>query len=343
MSLVLPSRFFLAPINTGYAEYGIPTRKLIEFHEHRSGNMIGVTYVGNVAVEKDCRTNDGTAVISEETTADWTNLASLIADRGSVPAMQLACKIAPIASDRRWVCPNPEEKIETYRRFISELSTEQIYETCNSFIRAASLAAAAKFKVVQIHAAHGYLLALLLNRLINTRHDDFFDGTFALKYISQQIVASNPDLKLDVRVSLFDGVEDSENEFEYRMRQIENLTGSYWMLSLSAGTYDFRRELIYPSKLQERPYLDYAVDLATKFPDSLWNVAGRLAPIAKLDQEVRGNVTFSIGRPLIADPQFVVKSLTGRTDEIVECAFCCRCHYFTRGTQHIECGVNPNV
>src|SRR5688572_2796312 len=66
-SVVLPSRILFAPINTGFTRLGRPTKRLVSFHVERSGPSIGVSIVGNVAVEPDARANAGTALLTSET------------------------------------------------------------------------------------------------------------------------------------------------------------------------------------------------------------------------------------------------------------------------------------
>jgi len=198
---------------------------------------------------------------------------------------------------------------------------------------------------VQIHAAHGYLLANLLNRVINKRTDEFGNGVNALATIARGIGALSAGIVLDVRLSLFDGLEDLAHELEYRALQMAELTQcGYKMVSLSAGMYDVDRRMIYPGEREgKRVYLPYGVKLAARYPQTVWNVAGNLGPIADLVEQGPKNLSFSIGRPLIADPEFVEKSLSGRESEIVQCRFTGHCHYFSRGKTQLECGVNPTI
>lgn len=341
----IASRFFLAPINTGYAQNGIPTSHLIDFHRERAGIDIGVAYVGNVAVDKSFQTNKGTAVMSDDYADVWQNLAKTIEHQGSVPAIQLACRYSPVQSSPSWVCKDSNQLIESTANFIKELPSADIMEVCEQFIRAAEHAANAGFKIIQVHAAHGYLLALLLNRLLNKRDDDFSDGCFALRLIADGIIHRVSDCILDVRVSIFDGLEDRAAEINYRSSQIAQLTSTgYRIVSLSAGMYDVDRRLIYPGEAEGiRPYLMAAIKFANDYPETIWNVAGRLGSLRDLVQKDPQNLTFSVGRPLIADPKFVEKSLSERENEITHCALTGKCHYFSRGKPHIECGVNKAV
>jgi 2,4-dienoyl-CoA reductase-like NADH-dependent reductase (Old Yellow Enzyme family) len=66
-SYTIPSRVLLAPINTGYAENGLPTPRLIRFHELRSDSSIGVNMVGNAAVSAFGLSNKNTLILQDYT------------------------------------------------------------------------------------------------------------------------------------------------------------------------------------------------------------------------------------------------------------------------------------
>lgn len=346
-NLGLPSRFFLAPINTGFCLDGVPTVKLVRFHAKRAGNCIGVAYVGNVAVAAECRSNPGTPVLmrSGDGRLMWERLAATILENGSIPAIQLACCAGASPSPKVWVCANLEGFVNASRAFVSGLSVSDIHCVCRSFIDGAAIASAAGFRVVQIHAAHGYLLSLFLNRMVNLRRDSYgVEHCGIVREIADGIASAVPNLVLDVRVSLFDGLEERGAELAYRRAQIVRISKmGFDIISLSAGMYGVDKRMIYPGLREgEDVYLPLAREFASEISGTTWNVAGNLRSPAALLSEME-NLTFSIGRPLIADPYYVVKALSGRDEEIIRCRRTGRCHYYSRGTSCIECGVNADL
>lgn len=85
------------------------------------------------------------------------------------------------------------------------LSTEEVREVIADFIAAADRAVAAGFELVEVHAAHGYLLHEFLSPFSNLR-DDEFGGTpekraLPLREIVRGIRANHPELPIVVRVS----------------------------------------------------------------------------------------------------------------------------------------------
>lgn len=90
-NFVIPSRFFLAPINTGFAERGYPTESFIEFYRRRSGRKIGITYIGNVAIGEKWIVNPNTPYLVARHQDIWKDLTKIIEHNGSIPGIQLAC------------------------------------------------------------------------------------------------------------------------------------------------------------------------------------------------------------------------------------------------------------
>ena len=101
----IPSRFHLAPINTGLAPNGIPNEKFVEFYEKRSGKNIGITYIGNVSIGKTWRTNSNTPWLSPESSEILKKLSSTIENNGSLPGIQLSCRQSKEKPFREW-CRN---------------------------------------------------------------------------------------------------------------------------------------------------------------------------------------------------------------------------------------------
>jgi 2,4-dienoyl-CoA reductase-like NADH-dependent reductase (Old Yellow Enzyme family) len=95
----------------------------------------------------------------------------------------------------------------------AELTKPEIRATVEAFAAAARRAVAAGFQVVEIHAAHGYLIDEFLSPLSNRRADEYggaFDGRirFALE-VAAAVRAAWPDsLPLFMRISAVDWVED---------------------------------------------------------------------------------------------------------------------------------------
>lgn len=109
--------------------------------------------------------------------------------------------VAPSAAPFRegWIVPHA-------------LSVEEIHGLTASFVAAARRAIAAGFRVIEIHAAHGYLLNEFLSPLANARTDEyggsFENRTRFLREVTAAIRAVIPEeMPLFVRISASDWME----------------------------------------------------------------------------------------------------------------------------------------
>lgn len=341
--LELSSKYYFAPVNTGYSDNGLPNERLIRFHRARSGPSLGISYVGNVSISEGFVTNSSTLVLKEDRV--WSDLANTIHERGSLPGIQLACRNFFKAPERRWSTINKEYLIKEYSGFISDLSWRDIDKIFLMFIGSALKAYKYGFTVLQIHAAHGYFLSSLLSPSLNKRKDEYsIEKAGGLEVLVERIKNEVPDAILDFRLSCFEGIISAEEEWLIRKEQAQMFSNKgVDLISLSAGLYDFSKPLIYPNKRDGHlPYLGYAEDLAQLNPSLLVNVGGNFWDWEEPRSELN-NVTYSIGRPLIADPEFVKKFLDGSSMEIVHCDRSGDCHYYTKGNENLTCKVNKSI
>lgn len=337
--LEVTSPFFLAPINTGLAQHGAPTTALVDFHRLRAGKSIGVAYVGNIAIHPRHVTNAGTLHATSDSRL-WPELAEAIERAGTVPGAQLATRLAPTPASRAWVRDDEEGAVSELILYLAALDTRELDQVAVLFGRAATAMAAHGFRVLQIHAAHGYLLSQLLTPVLNTRTDEYGrDPSLLLRRCAEEIRSAVPTAIVDIRVSLQLGDRLGAGVSQVALDEILKVSD---MISVSGGHYELARQLIYPARRDgENVYLSAANDLARMHADHTWNCAGNVRSLAGL--RLPSNMTVSLGRPLIADPEFVDKSLSGRIEEIRACDWNGACHYYTRGRSSIECPISEDL
>jgi len=337
----VPSRYFLAPINTGFAVRGAPTDRLVAFHRNRSGHGIGISYVGNVAVGTQYATNERTLVFSEER-VEWERLVRTIHAAGSWAGVQVACRASTEAASRQWRSADLAELRWAFER----IATDELDAIVGLFGSSARFASDAGFDVIQLHAAHGYLLSQALNPWLNIRRDEYgARPMLLLERVIEAVREAAPHCALDVRMSLSDGVATEEEEWGIREQQIASVVEmGVDMVSLSSGMYEISRHLIYPSRAQGlAAYLPYGLYLAGRHVRMAWNVAGNVWQLPEAPEVLPENLSFSIGRPLIADPLFIEKELRGERSSIRACDFNGACHYYTRGEPHLVCPVSEDL
>src|SRR5690554_5364115 len=158
-------------------------------------------------------------------------IATFITEQGSIPAIQLAHAGRKASKNRPWdgnqsIAPNAENGWHTVApsaipfnkddAIPHSLTTAEIKNTITAFVDAANRAIKAGFKILEIHAAHGYLVHQFLSPLSNKREDEY-GGSFAnrtrfLLEIIEQMKATRPSVVcIFVRISATDWMEGVES------------------------------------------------------------------------------------------------------------------------------------
>jgi 2,4-dienoyl-CoA reductase-like NADH-dependent reductase (Old Yellow Enzyme family) len=158
-------------------------------------------------------------------------IVRFIHEQGSIAGMQLAHAGRKASTSRPWeghdavpeseggwkkvVAPSALKFSDTYP-MPRALTMEGIQEVVDAFAAAARRACQAGFRVVEIHAAHGYLIHEFLSPLSNKREDDY-GGSFENRTrLCREVVTAvrsawPKDLPLFLRISATDWVEDGWN------------------------------------------------------------------------------------------------------------------------------------
>jgi 2,4-dienoyl-CoA reductase-like NADH-dependent reductase (Old Yellow Enzyme family) len=193
----------------------------------RAAGGAGLVMMEATAVEARGRISAQDTGIWKDDHVDFlTRIAGFIAGQGAVPGIQLAHAGRKASTRRPWeggtaVSPDaggwlpcapssipfrPEDPVP------EELSLAGIQSVAGAFGAAARRALAAGFRVVEIHAAHGYLLHQFLSPLSNRRTDEYggaFDNRirFALEVIRTIRGVWPEELPLFLRISATDWID----------------------------------------------------------------------------------------------------------------------------------------
>ncbi|EEB99578.1 hypothetical protein MPER_00719 [Moniliophthora perniciosa FA553] len=127
------------------------------------------------------------------------------------------------------------------------MSLSDIEDVISEFVRGAELALRAGFDGVQLHVAHGYLLAQFLSSKVNKRDDEYGPNSLHLLHrIVTAIRAVTPkDFALGVKFNTSDysALEESANKAEQEKRALDHLRilaswGTLDFLEISGGDYE---------------------------------------------------------------------------------------------------------
>lgn len=235
--------------------------------------------------------------------------------------------------------PDPANMIPVH-----ELSGSEIQEIVRKFAAAAVRAKKSGFDGVEIHGAHGYLLAQFLSPGVNKRTDRYGGSIMNRARIVCEIIravktACGKDFPVCVRTSGDEG---------YKGGNTIEMAAAQCLLFEEAGA--------------DAVHVSHGIAIHSYFSESGFNLknvrrvketvsvpvigVGRLNdPALMLSAIERGDLDFvALGRESVCDPHIPEKIREGRLDEILTCTGCMqRCLYtdsFEEGFG-ISCMINP--
>ncbi|MGN6182588.1 MAG: NADH:flavin oxidoreductase/NADH oxidase [Thermoanaerobaculia bacterium] len=226
-SLTFPNRIFVSPMCQYSSENGMPNDWHLVHLGSRAVGGAGLVIVEASGVSPEGRITDWDSGIWSEAHANaFKPIVDFIHAQGSVAGIQIAHAGRKSSTAQPWhggraITEGPHSWTTLAPSAIPfregdpaphALTLDEIEEVIEQFVRAAKHALNAGFKVIEIHAAHGYLLHQFLSPLINRREDDYGGSLenrmrFTLR-ITDAVRRVIPDeLPLFVRISATDWAE----------------------------------------------------------------------------------------------------------------------------------------
>jgi 2,4-dienoyl-CoA reductase (NADPH2) len=231
----------------------------------------------------------------------------------------------------------------------SALSTRGVDRTASDFARTVALAVKAGYDAVEIMGSEGYLINQFLAARTNDR-TDAWGGTpekrmrFPLEIVRRSRELVGDDLPIVYRISLLDLVEGGQTwdevvELAHGLEQ-----AGVTVLNTGIGWHEARVPTIIT---QVPPGAWRSATARLKAAVSVPVCASNRINTPELAESILASGEadlVSLARPLLADPEFVVKAAAGRADEINTCIACnqaCLDHVFVN--RKASCLVNPRA
>jgi 2,4-dienoyl-CoA reductase-like NADH-dependent reductase (Old Yellow Enzyme family)/thioredoxin reductase len=329
----LRNRLVMPPMNTNYATGdGSVTQRGIEYYRERARGGVGLVIVEGAFVHPLARgLNNQISLTNDDKIPGLSKLARAIHAEGAKAAIQLfhggrQGSSAVIGAQSVSASNVPCTLIgETPR----PLTLKEIEETIDAFGEATRRIKDAGFDIVEIHAAHGYLVNQFLSPLTNLRKDRF-GGDFAgrTRFLSEIIHTIKKKVgegfPIICRINGDDYFEGGLTLADARkIAQVIQKAGVD-AIHVSGGIYDSRNgESTAPMWLPR----GFMVPLAQGIKEVV-NIpviaVGRINDVRLAEEIVeKGQADLvSVGRALIADPEFPRKAMEHRLTEIRPCIAC---------------------
>ena len=231
--LTVPNRLVVAPM----CQYSVTDGLVGDYHLAHLGRFalggFGLVVVEATGVTPEGRISHGDVGLwSDEHVPGLARVAEFLRAHGAAAGIQLAHAGAKASSRRPWdgggpVTPENTRPGEQPWPTVSAsavpagpdyptphaLTVEELAELRDAFVAATRRSLTAGFDVVEVHAAHGYLLHQFLSPLTNRREDGYGGSLeqrmrFPLEVVEAVRAAWPADRPLMVRVSSVDGSRD---------------------------------------------------------------------------------------------------------------------------------------
>jgi 2,4-dienoyl-CoA reductase-like NADH-dependent reductase (Old Yellow Enzyme family) len=226
-SLVVRNRVWVAPMCQYSADDGVPNDwHLVHLGSFARGGA-GLVMTEAAAVSPEGRISPGDAGIwNDDQERAWARVVEFVRGQGATAAIQLAhagrkaSTRAPFEGrgevpfeEGGWQAVAPSAVAFPGLPVPRELTPVEIDRVVDDFAEAARRSVSAGFDVVEIHAAHGYLLHEFLSPLSNRRADEYGGTLDDRARLLLRVVGAVRDVVPDtmpllVRISATDWVED---------------------------------------------------------------------------------------------------------------------------------------
>jgi len=229
------------------------------------------------------------------------------------------------------------------------LTTEEVEQTIEDFVRAASLAQSAGYDGVEIMGSEGYLINEFIAAHTNHR-DDAWGGSyenrirFPLEIVRRTRARVGTNFIVIFRLSMLDLVEGGSTLDEVvQLAQALEAAG-VTILNTGIGWHEARVPTI-ATKVPRAAFAWVTQQIKGKVRIPL--VATNRINTPEVAEQVLADGMadmVSMARPFLADPDFVNKAAQGKADEINTCIGCNQaCLDHTFGGKITSCLVNPRA
>lgn len=332
-SVTLPNRIVMSPMAQYSARNGIAN----DWHFVHYGK-IAQGGVGTVVVESTSVSFQGQGtygdlgIWNDEQGEALGRIASLIEAFGAIPAIQLGHAGRKAALQRAfdgygflteadeakgevpWEIVGPSSVPFAQGALVPKALTEdQLAEIVEEWVAAAVRAYRAGFKILEIHAAHGYLLNQFLSPLANQRKDRWGGNSekrmaFPLEIVRRVRAVWPKELPLWVRVSAIDDADDGCTLEDTIKFVLELKALGVDLVDCSAGGWSdspARRRLV-PSPGFQVPLAE-AVKSGAVIPTM---AVGLIMEASQAEQIIHSGCAdlVAIGRELLADPNWTLRA-----------------------------------
>jgi 2,4-dienoyl-CoA reductase-like NADH-dependent reductase (Old Yellow Enzyme family)/thioredoxin reductase len=240
---------------------------------------------------------------------------------------------------------------EAKGKWIREMSIEEIYDLIEKFAEGAWRVQQAGFDCVELHGAHGYLIAQFMSPYVNKRNDRFGGGfasrmRFLLEIIHAIQHKCGPDFPIGIRYSGEEWIEGGRwLEETAKVAELMEQHGVAFV-DISAGIFEMPGPTMDPMYYPQgwNTYTAEEVKKHVKIPVITSHTLRDPDYCEKILAEGKTDMV-GLARQMVADPYWANKARAGKKDEIRRCISCLvGCWQESLMIKrHMRCAINPAV
>ena len=353
-TLTTANRLFVSAMVTNFCDMdGFATERYIAYHEEKAKGGWGLIITEDYAVTPDGRGFKTPGLWKDEQIAGHRELTRRVHQYQSrIFAQIYHCgrQTHPLMPYTRKPATASALNCPACLMDTRELTIPEIQEIVTQFADCASRAKAAGFDGVEIHGAHGYLIAQFMSWHANKRVDEYGGPLgnrmrFPLEIISAIKQTCGADFPVTFRISgeelVRDGRTIEDTVYIATLLEKAGIDG----LHVSMGTYGAPDSIIPPAGSEPGRAIRYAeaVKQAVSIPVFAVNRISEPGMAENILRMGRADAVV-MGRGSLADPHLPAKVMEGRLEDVRRCIGCMQgCVGNLHKLDGIACLVNPEL
>jgi len=239
-----------------------------------------------------------------------------------------------------------------FRQVPREMTTEDIQEITHSFGQAAIRAREAGFDAVEVHGAHGYLLAQFLSALSNRREDQYGGSfsnraRFTIEVLKEVRKVVGDDFPISLRISAEEFIKNGYTVEDILTILPDLISAGADVIHASIGTHGSPGGITSAPPEYEPGFNAWRAKKIKESVDVPVITVGRFTDPALADGVIaRGEADLvAFGRQQLADPDYLIKAKEGRSEDIRKCIACNQgcIERLLLENENIRCSINPET
>lgn len=351
--VTLKNRFVVAPMVTVFCDQdGMATDRFIAYHEAKARGGWGLIIVEDYAVDPIGRGFWTPGLWKDEQIPSHARLVDAVHKEGAKVIAQIyhagrQTSSALVGAQPVSASPVPCPVMGEVPR---ELTKEDIRTIVRQFGETALRAKKAGFDGVEVHGAHGYLIAQFMSKYANKRIDEYGGPLknrlrFPLEIIAEIRHRCGEDFVIDFRISGDEHVPGGRSIEETKAIAAALEEAGLDMIHISVGTYESVASIIPPMGTPLAWITDYAAEIKKVVKIPVVTVGRINDPLVAEEILLSGKADLiAMGRASLADPDLPRKYAEGRYEDIRHCIGCQQgCLEILFRNEPIRCLVNPTL